>query len=203
MGTTFRLNKQRFQPNPAGGLLTVEECALLVRANALRDTAEEAYAQEKQRGYADGMEAGKAEMAERIFDAITKGVDFIEHLENTTVDLVMQSLDRVLAGMTDKERVTGVVRKALSYIRGQKQVTVRVSPDDAALLEQELQSMQADFPAIECIRLAPDRHLAAGSCLLESDLGIIDASLPVQMAALRRVFEAQLKRNAHGTELHS
>lgn len=205
MAVIFCLKEGRMLPAPEADILKSTDYAALLTANAaleaakveakrIRAEAKATYAAERERGYTEGLEEGKAEMAERTFEAISRGVDFVENLESSTVDIVMRSLERLIGDMPPKDVTLGVVRKSLAYVRGQKQVSLRVCPAEADWVRAEVDAMGVQLLGVGLVRVVPDRNLQAGACLLESDLGLIDASLKVQLAALRKAFDGQLKQ---------
>lgn len=205
MAAIFCLKEGRMIPAPEADILKKADYAALLSANAALEAAQAeaarilteakaVYAAERERGYAEGLEEGKAEMAERTFEAISRGVDFVENLESSTVDIVMRSLERLLGDMPPQDVALGVVRKSLAYVRGQKQVTLRVCPAEAEWVRTEVDALGLQLLGVGLVRVVPDRNLQSGACLMESDLGLIDASLKVQLAALRKAFEGQLKQ---------
>jgi type III secretion protein L len=139
MGTLLFMKKGHFAPRPGTAVLKQADYTLLleteaildaalVEAESIREEARTLYAAEKERGYADGIAEGKMEMAERMMDTVAAGVDYLEGLEGSIVDLVMQAMRKIIEGFDDKERVIGVVRKGLGYARSQKRVVLRVCP---------------------------------------------------------------------------
>ena len=209
MGKLFFINKGHFAPPPGTGVLKAADYGLLleaeavlnaarVEAEAIREEARKSYAEEKIRGYEDGLAEGKMEMAERMMDTVAAGVDYLEGLEGTLVDLVMNAMHKVIEGFDDKERVLGVVRKALSYARSQKRVVLRVSPEDAEIVQAEMHALLREYPGIGILDVAPDPRLAKGACILESELGLIDAGLDVQLAGIRKAFLRRLQQTPQG-----
>jgi type III secretion protein L len=51
-----------------------------------------------------------------------------------------------------------------------------------------------EYPGLGLVEVAADARLAKGSCTLESELGVIDASLETQIEAIRRSFLRRLTR---------
>ena len=207
MGTLLYIKNGQFSLRPDQKVLKAAEYAVLLEAEqilataraeaaAIAEAAKQAYLEEKERGYEDGLTEGKMEMAERMMDTVAAGVDYLEGLEGTIVDLVMSAMHKVIDGFDDKERVIGVVRKALSYARAQKRVVLRICPEDAEIVQAEMKTLLRDHPGIGILDVATDPRLAKGACILESELGLIDAGLDVQMAGIRKAFLSQLKRNA-------
>ncbi len=205
MANIFQLKKNNILINPDVYIVKSHEFTTFLQANELLEQAKiyaaeikkeaaDAFIAEKERGFEEGLEEGRMEMAERTFEAIAKGIDFIESLEKTTVDIVMKSLQRILDDMPAQERIVNVVRRALAYVRGQKNVLMRVNPQELAWVEKEINDLSSKVLGVDNIRIVADKMLSQGACVLESDLGIIDASIHVQLNALRKVFESHLQK---------
>lgn len=203
MGTLLFIKNGGVACAPGQRLLKAADYAKLVEAGRILDLAreeaeamrlasQEAFAAEKERGYAEGLAQGKMEMVERMMDSLSAGVDYLEKLESTLVDLVLNSMRKIIDGFDDRERVLGVVRKALNYARSQRRVVLRLSPDDAEFVQEELAALQSDFPGIGLLDVVADPRQAKGACLLESELGVIDAGIEVQLAGIKKAFTQQL-----------
>ena len=148
--------------------------AAKARAAEIERKAEEAYKARYEAGYADGLEAGRLENMEKVMETAMASVEFIEGIEGTVVDVVMQSVRKILGEMNREDRIRAIVKTALANVRGQQKVTVRVAPSDE--------------PVVSDARLEPD------SCILESDLGVINASLSTQLKALEHAFSAKIRQ---------
>lgn len=64
---------------------------------------------------------------------------------------------------------------------------VRVCPEDAQVLRQTLSEGTWLAPVRAELEIVADVSIARGGCILHSDYGQIDASIPTQMAELERV----------------
>lgn len=201
MGELFRLSNPL--PTVAAGtkVLREEELAELraatellqsarERAERIREEAEQAYRERYEAGYRDGIEAGKMEHAEKMMETVLASVEFIEKIEGTVVDVVNQSIRKIVGEMDDEERIQKLVRTALNTVRGQQQVTVRVSPADEPAVSESLAAMTSS----SYVRVLPDVRLAQGGCVLESELGVVDATLETQLKALENAFSAKIRR---------
>ena len=70
--------------------------------------------------------------------------------------------------------VATVAQEALdTLLMSARQITVRVHPDDHALVEQGA----ADALAQRGARLLADPTITRGGCLVESDIGVVDAAI--------------------------
>lgn len=202
MAAIFQLNKSNLpQPSTGTKVLKAAEAAELraaaeiitaaeQRAEKILYDAQKAYQTRYEQGYADGVEAGKLENAEKVMETVLASVEFIEGIENTVVNVVSQSIRKIIGEMDDEERIRRIVGTALSYVRGQQRVTVRVSPQDEPAVSKSLAAMTSGA----YLNVVADPRLAPSSCILESDLGVIDASLETQLKALEHAFASKIRQ---------
>ena len=196
----------RARPAAAGKLIRAEAFwawrdagALLAQAQqdaaAVRQAAQEAFAVEQQRGHAAGREEARREQAELMVRMADRTRSHIEGVETRLVELVSEAVRKVIDDADAGIRVRSVVQRALALVRGQKQLTLRVNPAQADALRADLDRLLATFPTIECVDVAADGRIALDACLIESEIGVVEASLPAQLAAL----ESALKGASRGT----
>ncbi len=158
--------------------------------------SEAAYEAEKRRGHEEGLEQARMDSAEQLMENITRSVDFFGRVEARMVDLVMEAVQVVVYGFDDRERVLATVRNVLAAARSQKQMTLRLPPDRVELVRAEIDQILAQFPAVAFLDIAPDARLSGDACVLESEVGVVEASLPSQLQALRQAFERVLGSRA-------
>ena len=206
MDAMFRLTEGSIRPAAGTKLLKAEEYGLLLEADALlaaakkqaeemEQKAREAYEQKREEGYRDGMEEGKLEHAEKMVETILSSVEFIEGIEDTLVSVVNQAIRKIIGDMDDKERIVRIVRTALNTVRGQQKVTVRVAPADEAAVSEALAAMTAGSSSGSAfLTIMADARLPRDSCILESELGVVDASLETQLKALEHAFHSKIRQ---------
>ena len=205
MGTMFRLNNDSIQPAAGTKLIKSSELGQLLEASALLDAAREkaaemeqaaleAYEEKKQEGYQDGLEEGKLEHAEKMMETIISSVEFIEGIESTLVSVVNQSIRKIIGDMNDKDRIVAIVRNALNVVRGQQKVTVRVAPADEAAVLEAMAGMTASSSGSSFMTVIADARLERDSCIIESELGVVDASLSTQLKALENAFKSKIQQ---------
>lgn len=161
------------------------------RTEAARIVAEakEVYERERKRGFDEGSETAKLEMAERMIDAVGSIVDYLGTVEHDMVEVVGRALERILGEIGDKELIVRVVRNALAAVRNEKQLTLRVAPDQVATVKARMNEILAQYPIIVDVQVMGDGRLGSTGCILESEIGVIDASLEGQITALKKSFE--------------
>ncbi|MCK9239987.1 HrpE/YscL family type III secretion apparatus protein [Desulfocurvus sp.] len=205
MGSVFLLKKQAFVPAPGTKIVKAADYARMAEANALleearalyeRITAEahEIFEAQKARGYEQGLEEGRLEHAEKIFEVAAQSLDFFEKLEHSVVRIVTDALERIVGEMDDKDLILRVVRSGLAIARNERRVVVRVCPEQAPAVEASSSELLRHFAGIRLLDVVADSRLKKNDCLVESEMGVVDAGVETQLAALRRVMEKRIAR---------
>ena len=172
---------------------TAQDAQALVthaRAEAERIIAEakEVFERERARGLAEGREAAKIEMAEQMVETVGKIVEFLGSVEQDMIDIVNRALERILGEIGERELIVMVVKNVLATVRNEKRLTLRVAPDQVPVVKQRLNEILGLYPVIVDVQIVGDGRLSPTGCLLESEIGLVDASLDGQLAALRKSF---------------
>ena len=199
MGSLFRLTGDTVTPSAGTRVLKASEAAVLLEANAVLDAARErvadmerkageAYERRREEGYRDGVEEGRLEHAEKVMETVLSSVEYIEGIEATLVNVVAVAVRKVIGEIDENERIVRIVRNALVTVRNQQHVTIRVAP-----VREGLASMLASVPGgASFLDVVPDARLERGACLLESELGVVDASLETQLKALENALRSKI-----------
>jgi len=157
-------------------------------AEAIRAAARDAYEQERRRGYQEGAEAARLDAAEQMIANVSSTINYFEQVEDRVVDLVLQAMRKIVAGYDDRERVVLVVKGALAAVRNQKQVTLRIAPDRVDALKEATDALLTAYPRIGYLDLVADPRLHGDACIVETEIGTVEASMEGQIAALGRAF---------------
>ncbi|MDR2576482.1 MAG: type III secretion system stator protein SctL [Puniceicoccales bacterium] len=158
-------------------------------AQALKDSTQAAFEAEKKKGFEAGAESGKKEMAAKLMEITAKNVKRFANLENVILEILMIAMRRIFGEMDNAELVRRIAKHALQVVRNQKKAILRVHPDQAKSTREGLASMSGHDPSMPIVEVVADGRLAMNSCLIETEVGVIDASLEVQMTVIRKVLE--------------
>ena len=159
------------------------------RRQEIESAALAAFEAEQRRGYFEGREQAKLEQSGNMIDIISRTVDYFAKVEAQMVDLVLEAVRRIINDFDDRQKIEKVVENCLSLVRNQQQITIKVHPDRSVQVRQDIQGFQKKFPAIEQIEVIHDNQLAIDACVIESDIGRVEASLSGQIEALRTTLE--------------
>jgi len=161
-------------------------------AREMLDQARNQAAQERSRGYQEGLaraqaEAAGAAVALRV-EATRLRAEAGDRLIRLAVQLAGQVVHHELR--TAPEALEDIARAALAQVSWCQRITLRLHPDDAQHLSAAQPRLAEALDAGTELRLETDPTLAPGACLVETEAGAVDASVQVQLAALERALLA-------------
>jgi flagellar assembly protein FliH len=158
-----------------------------------------------QKGQAAGEVAGMQKAAQRIDPAIATFNKIINEVagvrkrfraeaEEDTVKLAIAIARRVLHReiATDPEAILGLVIAAFQKLNARETQRLRVSPADAALLQEQ----RAKLGMPQGLEISADASLPAGSVIFETSRGEMDASVNTQLGEIERGLADVVKRRA-------
>ena len=102
------------------------------------------------------------------------------------------ALRKIIEGYDDDERVLLVVRGALAVVRNQKQMTLRLPPERVDGVRERVNELLAAYPGVGYLDMVADARLKGDACILESEIGLVEASIDGQIAALEGAFRKVL-----------
>jgi flagellar assembly protein FliH len=147
----------------------------------------------------DGLKEGK-ELAERglinVFRALRASSETIHNLrdkifresEDELINMIMLVARKVILHEVSQDRsiLAGVVKNALAGLFAREEITVRINPDDYLLATSERDELLMNELLTERLQLKPDPSVPVGFCLVDTEMGTIDASLDGQLDQIYR-----------------
>ena len=79
------------------------------------------------------------------------------------------------------ELITPIVREALGYAKDATTVRIRVNPFDLPMLEEKKNELLAACAGVQNIEIVGDDVLSRGSTMIETDGGVIDATVETKL----------------------
>jgi type III secretion protein L len=164
-------------------LSLAEEEAARIKAEAERLRDEQARAGYEE-GYRKGYEEALKGLAglEQEFDALC------ERLEPEVVKLAVKIAEKVIGAELSSrpEAIAAIVSQALRTVRHQREINIRVHPSHVAALEAQKQTLLGVLTRARDVVVRGDESVRPGGCVIESELGTLDADLNTQIEMLQR-----------------
>ncbi|NNE65821.1 MAG: hypothetical protein HKN33_04580 [Pyrinomonadaceae bacterium] len=160
-------------------------------AREAEEAAEKAYAGALKKGG----EAALAEYQHHVLASIEIREKALQNAEQDILRLSVKLAEKILGRelRNDREAVADIITNALENARQRENLLIRVNPSDLAVAKKEIERFRS-FSRAKFIDISADPRVGEGGCLIESEVGTVDARLETQF----RVLETALLSKAEG-----
>jgi len=188
MAGYYRLKDLGFALASGAHVLPKEAVEPIAAATALVDEAQrfaeqivaeaqQAYEDEKRRGYEEGVTLARLEAA-RMLLAETDLLDRkLAATEAGLTDVVVTAVRRLVQGFSDREKAEVLVRAALKQMRREKKAELRVSHEQYAELRDSIGGLLKEFPEVELVDVVEDPTLVAPQIIVETSIGRVEGDI--------------------------
>ncbi|MBI4237065.1 MAG: hypothetical protein HY696_01445 [Deltaproteobacteria bacterium] len=165
------------------GRIRAEAEHLLAEVDAVRQQA-------RDEGYAAGREQGYAEAMEFLTRFERLKEDFYATAEVEVHKLVLTIAEKVVGRLMEVhgELIKAVVKQAIEATIGDR-VVVRLNPDDYRLVVAAESEFRDLLDRTKRLQFREDEAITRGGCVVETEVGTIDAQLETQLRAIRKALE--------------
>lgn len=179
----------------------------LARPKAL--TAAEREAQAYQKGLVDGTSQGLMdgeqkgfELASRKMEPLISGIqqavlkltaireETFHRLETEVVELALAIARKVICKEVsiDRETVVCVAREALAKVDDPGKIRIKMNPADLQFINETKYQLSDLIDGVNSVTLEAEENIQSGGCVIETDLGEIDARMEKQLQAVEESF---------------
>lgn len=141
----------------------------------------------------EGRERGLAAVTELLTAARVQTLRAHKDVEQDLRVLAVRIAERILGRELElkPDAVVDIVSEALSQAGAPREVVVRCHPDDLKALERGRPRLIERCSRTQAVILRADPAIARGGCIVETELGTVDARLPTQLDAIERALRGQ------------
>ncbi|WP_263082203.1 HrpE/YscL family type III secretion apparatus protein [Endozoicomonas sp. Mp262] len=200
MATPVILTTDTFYVDPSCKVLKADQHALFLeaeeiiakareKARGIVEQAEVDYGRERERGYQEGLEESKAEQAEQMLKVVSRTINYLSNIEKAMADILLSGVKKIIGDYDQEELAVSLVKNALQHVRNEKQVTIRIAPSQYNMVKARINEILEEYKGVGFIDLVADQRLSTGDCIMESEIGVVEASVDIQLQALQKRFE--------------
>lgn len=176
-----------------------------------REEAERLGEQSRVDGFAEGLKRGESQGLEK-FNAVVENItgvlsdiqkereQLIKSSEKEILDLAFAIARKIIHQelAANPDIVQRNVREALSKVTAQKTVKVLVNEDDYTLVESHRDEILSCIKGVDEISIVADSFVGKGGCMIEAELGNIDATVESQFDEIKRALEEEAAPETEG-----
>jgi flagellar biosynthesis/type III secretory pathway protein FliH len=159
---------------------------------ALADATQEAE-RLRTKAHAVGRERGLAAVTELLVGARAAAARSRGGAESELRALAVRIAEKILGRelALRPDAITDVVLEALRHAGDPREVVVRVSPDDLAALERGKPRLMERCASARAVTFRADESVGRGGCVIDTELGVVDARLSTQLEAIERALRGE------------
>lgn len=168
-------------------------------AERLRDAEAERLEAAREEGRAEGLVAGRAEIAPAV-EALAAAVRALgeertaaaELAEGAAAQLSLQIAEKVVGAALEvkPELVLDAIRGALRRLAEPQESVLLVNPEDVELVREAVAELAAEHGAALSVRA--ERRVGRGECMVRTQAGEIDARVATQLERAAAIVSAEL-----------
>jgi type III secretion protein L len=148
----------------------------------------------REQGYAEGYEDGLGQYTEKTVRALADVDKMKSALEPEYIKLVKACVEKIIGKelRSEPKTIISIVRSALKDATQQREINVRVNPQDVETLRSNQRRLFDVLARAGKVEIREDDTVKRGGCIVVTELGTIDASLDRQLAALNVALHDEL-----------
>jgi len=161
-----------------------------IKAQAYEEARKEGF----DKGQREGFEKGLAEVNKLIsqLELITRDADecrrnILENAKHDIVDLSVKIAEKVVKTTCAKQRDIAYrnAEYALGLLKEKSPAVIRVNLADVEIVREYRSMLLNMFDKVESIKITEDPTVEQGGCIVESNAGGVDATIPTQLSSIR------------------
>lgn len=207
-GLSDKLPISKIMPSETGGVLnkkvldakdraqemineaSAEARSIRADARAILDQVTSEMEKAKKDGYAKGYEEGLSSVTEKLVALETLREKFYKNAEPDVIKLVMTIAEKVIGKMVRESEgaIKSIVRLAVESSIGER-ITVKLNPEDHKIVTSGDFELKDMLDRTKRISFKEDETIEKGGCIVETEVGTIDARLETQLKAIKKALE--------------
>lgn len=166
---------------------------------------QEAYNEGFAKGEREALELGKR-MTEPLLTSLRKAVSELEEVkkeicfnaEKETVELALAIAKKIVSHeiSTNKNLILNVVKEALKKVEDHDKINIKINPLDYEACRNAEYEISDLIDNTQGITFEEDEKIGRGGCIIETNLGDIDARIEKQINVVEETLRAELKKNS-------
>ncbi len=155
------------------------------RDRQMHEQMHSAYEQARQSGWQAGLRQAQDDMAQRLAVAQAARQLALQDLTPTLVEIVADAVALLVKGAPRRALLASALDSVSGMLRQARWARLRVHPSQAEEARAALAESRAALAAADIVTVLGDMSIDVDGCIFETDVGMADASLGVQLAAIR------------------
>ena len=157
-------------------------------------------------GYAKGLEDGKICGKKEVEPTLIKFEQALSELqllrqnisllaEKEAVDLSMAIAKKIVGNeiSVNKDVISHVIKEALQKVNGHENIKIKLNPSEIQVVKETEAELKNIANCVEDIEFVGDDNISPGGCIIETNIGDIDARIEKQLKVVEDAFKNECR----------
>ena len=190
---SFSSKQKVIKQNEISQLLEAKDILEEARAVAkrrLEETEKECEAL-KEQAIEQGKQTGLETFNEHILGLDNSAKKIYLETQKLILSIALKAAQKIVTKELEMhpDDIVNIVMQAMIPAKQNKKVTIFVSKDDVEILEKHKEDLKEKLEQIKVLSIQEKEDVSPGGCIIETETGIINASIENQWAALELAFK--------------
>ena len=146
----------------------------------------------KEHGFKEGYEEGFKQWADHLVDFEKKLEDLRKEMQQVIIPIALKAAKKIVGREIElsEDLIVDIVASNLKAVLQHKKITIYVNKKEIESLEKHKQQLRDLFENLESFSIRPRDDIAPGGCVIETEIGIINAQMEHRWQVLEQAFNA-------------
>lgn len=140
--------------------------------------------------------AAQATIEQRLTAIAVASLRIMEENQERIVDMGLQIARRLIDTIAPDDAAVQIALSSLKFTGHSSLVRLRVAPAHVETVRRELNELLSTATSRAVVELISDPRVKDAGCILETDAGLVDATIESQLAAIEAGLRSSLKASA-------
>lgn len=158
----------------------------------------------KENAAKEGYEEGFKKWAEHLVNLEKEIEQVHDELKNLIIPVALKAAKKIVGREIElsEDIIVDIVVANLKSVAQHKKITIYVNKKELDALERNKTRLRDLFESLESLSIRPREDIAPGGCVIETEIGIINAQLDHRWRVLEKAFESLVKTKAAPAKDH-
>ncbi len=149
----------------------------------------------KEQAFKEGYEEGYKEWTEHLADFETKLEELRREFQKIILPVALKAAKKIVGREIelDETTIVDIVASTLKAVAQHKKITIFVNKKDLDVLESHKPRLRELFEHLESLSIRARDDISQGGCMIETEVGIINAQMEHRWKVLEKAFESLVK----------
>lgn len=149
----------------------------------------------KENAFKEGYQDGFKEWAEHLANFETQLENLHKEMQEAIIPIALKAAKKIVGREIElsEETIVDIVASNLKTIAQHKKIIIYVNKKELEILDKNKPRLRELFENLESLSIRPRDDVAPGGCIIETEIGIINAQLEHRWRVLEKAFENLIK----------